>query len=304
MMTHGHILGVWLDGNEPDRLENWMYNLAAIGRWLQSSIQLGTPAFIETQARETRSQAGLSESEAPIHLLGHDQSIDETDMIEALQAHGADLLLLPTPSEGSHKVAVGNWRLLPKASPVPTLFIPTDRRLGQPPFSNLIVPVSGELKENLALELGLNIADEKAIPVDLIHISPDSNQTKCHHSLLESIGDEVQHEYAERIEQIVAKGSPFSSLRKKRRIREFRHGFGDVASELKKMIRESPHPLLLVDWSGTLEAGRAETIKDVLLETGVCSLLVRSPTQPKSCLKIGRKYLGTKGALNDAPSAR
>src|SRR5207244_1842774 len=64
---------------------------------------------------------------------------------------------------------------------IPILLCPKDQRFARIPFFSLLVPMSGEARNNAALEQAINIADHQRVPIDLIHVSTgqDSESSQC-----------------------------------------------------------------------------------------------------------------------------
>lgn len=280
------IVGVWIADEPEAGLAVWVKNVALLAKLFHAKAQICAPAPLAERA----AAAVTALSPGASHLASQVQRCDARhfadEVRKTLELRHADLLVLPC--------AQGAWRLdaacLSQCSSVPVAYLPDDRLLPDPPFASVLVPMSGEGKENEALASGLMLASTCKLPVDVVHVSGGEKPEFATPTLLSALVDEVQHEYPARLQYLVARGCPYTSVRARLFLRSFTHCRGDVVEVLGEAVRQGRRPLLLVEWGGKLD-GHAVVVKALIEKLGAPLLLVRSQIEPPWNLKVGSCFV-------------
>ena len=274
MTTFDQVVGIWLSPSTDGPYKIWSENVRSVGDWLKTGTQ-----FFE--AGDSTTPSGLAMA------------------FQTLTQSNAPLMVRPTPREMKSRIWPEIWEFICHRGSYPTAFLSAASCIGAPPFSNILVPVSGESRESKALELSVSLSEETHLPVDLLHIGGEA-QVHPHDSSfsLESISDQPHHEYAERMNDTLARVAPYLSPEQHKRFRSFAHVNGDVSEEIAKAIGRDAHPLLILDWSGTLEHGRALNLKRILrfVECPVILVKTREQDEQMKCqLNVGPRFWETEG---------
>ena len=267
-------------------------NAVKLSRWLESEI-----CIVSNDGNEVASLLGQRETSltsASLFSLN-----DDLSFLEQIKKHiretQTDLLLVAgwTQDQMDHSSSHLKIRLVEQCM-IPCMVLPQDVALDYPPFREIVVPMSGEVKNSSALALGLKLAAEKNLPVDVIHVTSESEGAGeiFRDRSLEVMGDELQHEYPDIVDQFLSEASPMSGPEEKQRIRKFCHCCGDVKKELMDMLDRLPEALLLLEWGGTFEAERALIIKDLIIERRRSLLLIPRKKGVSMKLKLGNESDG------------
>jgi hypothetical protein len=215
------------------------------------------------------------------------------EFIERSATELAVMQLIPMPSalleKSDYPMACGKCQMLER-SQVPFLLLPKKLCLQWPPFLSVFVPVSGERCWSPALTLGLRLGNLLEIGVELMHIR-DLAEEKGEASILESMGDQYHHEYESLFEELLARASPFSSIRDWQCVRSWSHLRGKVADLISIAMAESDRKLLLFDWKGQFAHGHARIIKQVLMNAKFPIILAKQQESGLSYLKIGKNSI-------------
>ena len=148
-------------------------------------------AGAERYRRALRCENGLFPKEVVFPVPAEASEFVST-VLAVLEAVDADFLLLvplPTKSEEKMDSLRAEVSALLQQTPVPILLLPPRLRLPTPPFTSILIPLSGEKKESTALKLGLRIAEAQNLPVDLIHITGPETESPLSNPALESTAD-------------------------------------------------------------------------------------------------------------------
>ena len=271
-------------------------------RILQNAVLLATllraelhllvePAQLKaTQARLKLATAEKGNGPKPfIHAWTGDRLSDFLDAVETYDI-GLVVLGLETTILGISSAPLSLEKDILEQCPVPILLTPSRRSLQRIPLESLLVAVSGERKNNEALDVAIHLANTAQIPVDILHVTPAEGPCSCEAVLLEAMKDQFHHEYPRIIEHLAAQASPFSSAREIRCIRNFSHCHGDVADEILKMIHTNPSAMLVLEWKGFLAKGRAETLRKILRQSASLVLLTKARLPPHARLKVGDHF--------------
>ena len=291
MRMSGNLMAIWL-GRGDSQLATWLRNCLLVSRWMGGTLDLGVLPWQQTALPEAM-RLVLAKHRGKDRVRVQPILIRDAyqDVVRAVRERHIELVCLPHADDWklrmSRRESV-DMRSLLQALRVPVGVFPVSVSLADTPFASIVVPMSGELKESQALKLALDVAKAKGLSVEVVHISPDVCGADA--SQLESTGDEMQHEYAANIDQLMAKVSPYSSSRHKLSIRKFHHCCGDVFTEIQRVSGESAHPLLVLEWSGSFAGEHALTIRKFVEETDASMILLKSPPGSRSTLKVGGQF--------------
>ena len=160
-------------------------------------------------------------------------------------------------------------------------------------IKSIVVPISGEQQNNEALSLALKIADETKTPVTLVHVEKSEQICSWTPSGIESVGEQIYHEYTHHLDKIVTECSPYSSLKERKQVTHIEHLSGKSGKEpqaISNFLKKSPRGLLVLEWKGVLVEGHASIIKELVKTTVSPILIVKMAPQAKSKLKFGREF--------------
>jgi hypothetical protein len=271
--------------------ESWSFSIAnamKISRWMEAEI-----CIVSNDTNEVAYLLGERESAAKSATLLSYKGDSNTFLEETLSYlcdTQTDLLLVVGWNyDQAKQLLLSEKTSLVEQCIVPCMVLPQNVTLDYPPFHEIVIPMSGEVKHSSALALGLKIAREKNLPVDIIHVTPESEcvDEKFPDRTLKGMGDQLQHEYPNIIDQFLSEASPMSGPEEKQRIRQFYHCCGDVKKELLDMLNRQHSALILIEWGGTLEAERAPIIKELIKDGKKCFLLVSRAKKSFMRLKTG-----------------
>lgn len=182
------------------------------------------------------------------------------------------------------------WEPFLTASEAPVLLSRARRSSIRELFDSFLVPLSGEITRSHSLEEALALARQLELPVDIVHVTETRGKAAWDASILAQVSDEFQHEYPRLIEELVLQASPYSGSEERRRIREVCHCTGDVSQQILLHVRQGRRPLLVLEWKGRLERGRARTMKGLLEQVSCPVLLVRERKGPEARLRVADEF--------------
>jgi hypothetical protein len=285
MNTIHSILFIIPPGIQRKSLLNEFQNAVCLGNWLKSEIHF----LIRNDAAQLF-QLELSHAEKiPSTLIVHtfEKNLAES-VSNSVHQHSCDLIVMNDGVVLDSKRGVDQRQILESAN-IPVLLLPHESQLSKVRFSGFIVPLSGEQRTSSALAVALNLAEQTDTRVDLLHVQPVEEFGAFEHELSE-LGDQLHHEFEQMVERVVSERSPFSSAAERLRIREFHHCKGPTCPEIAKVLSRAPDSILVLEWSGTLAKGRAQTIKALLHSVRPLILFVRAAQEQKSRLRVGRHH--------------
>jgi nucleotide-binding universal stress UspA family protein len=153
------------------------------------------------------------------------------------------------------------------------------------PWRSALVPLSGELGPDDALTLALRLATALDLSVTVAHVMADGERSAA--LVDRPYADELHHEYAGRLNELIDRACPLCSAADRARIEEFVLGHGDVAAELMAVAEQRCRSVIVVGWYGKLVSGHAHVVK-ALLERVTCPLLlVKAVPRELFRLKVG-----------------
>lgn len=276
----------------PATLKQLIFNSLTLGQWLASEVHILSEASEEpgvgAAILEFEQRLGLM---PPVLILNRappeqDTQADRVKKLTEKERYG--LLVMIEGALLDEKRGADEREIL-EQSGKPVLVFPEEFDFGKERAHSFIVPLSGETSENEALSVSLQIADLAQSIVDLLHVAA-SDSFKRTPDDLDSLGDQMHHEFSEMSERIVSEASPFSTVEERSRVRRMCHCTGSIVTEITKLIHDSPGAILSLQWKGTFAEGRAETIKDILQKAHCPILFVKASHGEKSTLRVGRNF--------------
>lgn len=248
--------------------------------------------FIQKTKGETKRQ---EETKKLVHHLKHQMpgvilsyevhdSVDE--LLSLIEKRGSDLLM--ACSGWSAAEPAGNLfdpslaRIIERTD-VPVFIAPRESRHPHGRKS-ILVPMSGEVRENKALELSIKIGWTLGVPVDIIHV-PRSPETRP--AAIDHYADDAYHELPKMIDEFIAEASPLTHLEERKCLRDFYISRGQTSEEILSRIKENKSHLVAVQWKGTFMTGHAKVLKSILKEARSAVLLVKQKERAPFELKAG-----------------
>lgn len=287
MKVFQSVAAILVPGNS--RRENifWVERFLKIAEGLASELHLfviqeESKPVKEVLAELTQQKRSIDQSTVIIHELGED-FVQEVS--GALTKYNPELLICPQRLDDPLAL-----RLLERVS-IPALVMREDTEI-RLPYDALIVPLSGETRRSSALEFALRLASRIKIPVDLVHVTcgGEGYCSCCDGALMEAISDEFYHEYAHRMDKILAEGCPFSTFEERKWVRELCACSGDVSEQVARIVAKSPKSALVLEWNGALVEGRAQTLREIFERAHCPVLLVRTAAAAGFRLKVAKEF--------------
>jgi hypothetical protein len=160
------------------------------------------------------------------------------------------------------------------------------------PWSLIVTPMSGEIRDNRALSRSVELANQLQVPLDIIHVVDPEYEARDGGRAVGRFGDEAHHELQAMIEEFISEACPYCSPSEKRVIRTFHLAHGDTTEELLRHVSGTPVSMLAVEWKGSFMEGHAETLKALIRHLRVPVLLVRQSETPRPSLRAGHRLAG------------
>lgn len=280
--------------DERQGLAHLIWNAFIFGRWSGASTTIYVRSEKEKLVLAVMKRLGIvADPSFGVIPIMRDFVQTAQEFLERSRAEVGVMQLIPMPSfvseESDYPLVCGKAQLLER-SRIPFLLLPKKFCLQWPPFLSIFVPISGERCWSPALTLGLKLGNLLELSVELMHIH-DLAEEKGETSILESMGDQYHHEYEKLFEELLARASPFSSIRDWQCVRRWSHLKGKVAEMISIAMLESDRKLLLFDWKGQFSHGHARIIKQVLKKAKFPIILTKQQETGLSCLKIGKNSI-------------
>ena len=264
--------------------------------WLASQVGARVHVLSATRhelpAREELRRLHVPEARWPHVELHQAPAYPAEAILSAIEKHRSELVVL-TPrgcaaEEGTDLVkALGHVTeaVLERCS-VPVLLLPSGYKEVLP-WRRMLVPVSGGSESDRAVALSLRLADMLDLAVDVAHVTDDRISHDEELAARTRYCDEVHHEYAGQLEELVTRAVPTLTLAQRRRIRRAVLGRGPIAGELLHLVHHEGISVLVVGWHAKLAAGRAQIFKHLLPVIDVPILLVKSDPPAPFRLTVG-----------------
>ena len=267
-------------------LDRYVVNSVSFANQIDADIHFLTPVDIQKalDAILSRPSRGAFQT---IKTVSHPVAGDwpAGTVHDAVKRHSCDLIVVPS---GSINEEIGRGAEIRKdlleQSTAPVLILSPTVDLAKTPIKSIFVPMSGEIRLSSALTLGLKLASQINVPVDLLHVDEKGSQTE---SPLETTGDQPHHEYRQLLDKILAEACPFSDTKERACVRTLYNVQGTRSVEIVRAAKDDPSRAFVLEWHGSLIQGRAETLKSILHQIIVPIFLVRTEPDQLSVLKIG-----------------
>jgi nucleotide-binding universal stress UspA family protein len=243
---------------------------------------------------EGEALAGLGVPEQYRTLCGLHQMQGEagTEILAAVERYGIDLIVMTARGESAEASApdalkvVGHvTRQVIQDTQVPVLLLPPAYAESLP-WRSVLVPISGDPTTDAALTLALRLAQILDLAVTIAHVA-DSAGAGSGGEARTGPYDEAHHEYAQMLNEFVARACALCSTEERRRITAFYLCQGDVAQELSHLMTQERVNLLVVGWHGQFMTGHAQVLKTLIWQARCAVLLVKPPPRDAFRLKVG-----------------
>ncbi|MCM2322121.1 MAG: universal stress protein [Oligoflexia bacterium] len=280
-------------GKLGDRSIRQVRSAVALAQWLDADLHLLlAPEQNLSEALQIEEKlAGLIPPESRFHVEVEKEDLPEAALEWSRRHRPAMVILAIEPTHLRKRAELLPWqREVLERVEEPVLVVPSTMELR--PFKSVLVPVSGETTGmSSALELGLRLGNQLRIPVDLLHVTPRSDQGGADPSLVGRLSDEFHHEYPKLVEEFVAESSPLTTVRERRILRDYLHVQGETSREIFRGIRDRERGLLIVEWKGNLARNHAETVKAILRASRFPVLLIKAAHERSSTLRMGNRLI-------------
>jgi hypothetical protein len=271
--------------------ERLIISCLALTHYLSADLEIFVPTLQEWPSSEVLSRFG----EVPHFRVGITAFGTGSDVVDEIKSeihfNEPALLVLERSSmvkRSTESELLLRQRILAEVA-VPILLLSCRRGVLKIPFLSLFVPMSGEARASPALEWSIEFANERHLPVDLLHVTHPLEEHMDDPSLIGEIYDEFYHEYPYLISELIAQGSPYSSMSEQSVIRHFIHCTGGELEQIIKYGRLQAYPLVVIEWKGSFERGHARVLKGILAQTDWPVLLTRHRKTVSTQLKHLRK---------------
>jgi len=258
-------------------------NAVTLARWLHRDLRVFSEDFELTRA--------VRDSDLRIEwsrLKMHNGNV--RTLLKELESE-SDMVLLEVTRKECLSQQLQDWKVeLLEGCETPILIVPANYGLKNGGFDSFFVPMSGEARDDAALDWAIRKGHELHVPVDVFHVSSGECGLECDHSIVGHVSDEFHHEYPRLVEQFISQASPYTSERQKKVIRTFRHGAGDPFLLIQGQVKGRRHGLLVMEWKGRFKPGRARLIKQMVGRGELPVLLVRQSKRARSTLKVGDRF--------------
>lgn len=286
MKAFNSIAAVFLQDHNLTELESYLKKLFAITEYLSQEIHLFGDANELSRIRNIISELIQRGFVAPKTVVTHE--LDENcieEIFNALMQYKVKLIVLPMRKEHPR------FKYLLEHIRIPILLIREDTEI-RTPWNELFVPISGEIQRSAALEFGLEMASRIESPISLIHVSKREKGkcTCCNGMLLETISDEFHHEYIHRMDKLLAESCPYSTLEKRKWVRELCGYTGEIAEQVTHVVEKAPNSALILEWNGILVEGHARRLREIFERAHCPILLVRTHEKMKFRLNVSERF--------------
>jgi len=241
---------------------------------------------------EALERLGVPEKYRSLFELHQVQGEAGAEILAAVERSAADLIVMTARGKsadaGSSDVlkVVGHvTRQVLEDTGVPVLLLPPAYEESLP-WRSALVPISGEAATDESLTVALRLAHALDLAVTIAHVA-DSMRVGGGGRAVTGPSDEAHHEYAQMLDEFVARACALCSAEERRRITGFHLCQGDVAQELLHLIETERVNLLVVGWHGQFMAGHAEVLKTLISQARCAVLLVKPRPRVVFRLKVG-----------------
>lgn len=219
----------------------------------------------------------------------------DTAVLEAVAAYGVDLVIMSARGESASagiklSACLGSVaQAVIERSVVPVLLLPI-RYKEVLPWTSMLAAASGETAADYALEAATQLAAAIQLKVTVVHAETAGTARTL--PMLGDYIDEPHHEYPPRMEGMVERGLAGCTAEECCSVEQALLRRGDPASVLLDQAARHGSSVLALGWHGTLSAGRALVLKQLMEEAESALLLVRKVEESRARLKIGADIEG------------
>jgi nucleotide-binding universal stress UspA family protein len=241
---------------------------------------------------EALDRLGVPEKYRSLLDLHQVQGAAGEEILAGVERYGVDLIAMTACGESAAagaldavKVVGHVTREVIEDTRVPVLLLPPAYEESLP-WRSALVPISGDPATDESLTLALRLAHALDVAVTIAHVA-DSARAGGGGEARTGPSDEAHHEYAQMLNEFVARACALCSAEERRRITGFHLCRGDVAQELAHLIEDKRVDLLVVGWHGQFMTGHAEVLKTLLWQARCAVLLVKPRPRDVFRLKVG-----------------
>jgi nucleotide-binding universal stress UspA family protein len=241
---------------------------------------------------EALERLGVPEKYQSLFELHQVQGEADEEILAAVERYGIDLIAMTARGESAGagsldvpKVVGHVTREVIEDTRVPVLLLPPAYEESLP-WRSVLVPISGDAATDESLTLALRLAHVLDLAVTLAHVA-DSASAGGRGETGTGPYDEAHHEYAQMLNEFVARACVLCSAEERYRITGFHLCRGDVAQELSHLIAHERVNLLVVGWHGQFMTGHAQVLKTLIWQARCAVLLVKPRPRDVFRLKVG-----------------
>lgn len=213
------------------------------------------------------------------------------EILAAAERHRAGLVVMTARGESAAVGAAGPAQIVGhvtreviERSRAPVLVLPPAYEEALP-WRSALVPLSGEARTDESLTLGLHLAHALDLPVAIAHVvDAQAGEAGGRYA------DELHHEFAQSLNELVARACPLCSVEERSRIEAFHLARGDIAGELEGLIDRTRASVLVVGWHGDFMVGHAQVLKTLMRRIRCPVLLVKPVPREPFRLKVGEAF--------------
>lgn len=212
-------------------------------------------------------------------------------IVDGAQRYQAGLVIMTARGESAESEAddpskiVGHvTRSVIERSSVPVLVLPPAYQESLP-WHKALVPLSGEATDQ-SLTFALHLAHAAALRVAIAHVAVNGGE----HDHGGRYADELHHEFAQALNQLIARACPMCTGEERARIETLHLQRGDIGRELLRLIQELDISVLVVGWHGEFMVGHAQVLKRLIGQVHCPVLLVKPSPPPEFRLKVGEAF--------------
>ncbi|WP_303908068.1 universal stress protein [Thiohalomonas denitrificans] len=240
---------------------------------------------------EALARLGVDEHQRPQLEIHQIEEPAAAAILSAVERYRIGLVIMSAfgesgPSDGSQ--AVGHiTREVIERSAVPVLVLPPNYEPAFP-WRSTLVPLSGEATTDESLTTALQLAHRLDLNVAIAHVAGPAGPGES--AMPGRYIDQVHHEFAQMLNQLVASACPMCSIEERARIEAFHLTQGDVGDELIRLVEEKGVGLLVLGWHGRFIIGHARVLKRLMWQVRCPILLVKPAPKPRFRLKVGEEF--------------
>jgi nucleotide-binding universal stress UspA family protein len=239
---------------------------------------------------EALARLGVPEKYRALFGLHQVQGEAGVEILAAVERYGIDLIVMTACGESADvrapdvlKIVGHVTRQVIEDTQVSVLLLPPAYAESLP-WRSALVPISGDPTTAAALTLALRLAQALDLAVTITHVA---DRTGAGGEAEPGHYDEAHHEYAQMLNEFVARACALCSAEERRRITAFHLCQGDVAQELLHLMAQERVSLLVVGWHGQFMPGHAQVLKTLIWQARCAVLLVKPRPHHGFRLKVG-----------------